>query len=139
MTRVENPQELQGMRRELETAVSAATVAEAQEEQAVNEAREADGRLAVAKMLGGAGEVGGWALEKDGIWKFLRKYGHFSGNMGFFVEIWTFLWKYCNFCCGNMGIFCWKFLWKCGNLCGNMEISVEIWEFSGNMGISVEI
>lgn len=42
-------QELQAIRRVLETAVSAATVAEAQEAQAVNEAREANGRVEVAK------------------------------------------------------------------------------------------
>lgn len=42
-------QELQAIRRALETAVSAATVAEAQEAQAVNEAREANGRVEVAK------------------------------------------------------------------------------------------
>mmetsp|Transcript_30070 Transcript_30070/g.48517 ORF Transcript_30070/g.48517 Transcript_30070/m.48517 type:complete len:378 (-) Transcript_30070:92-1225(-) len=42
-------QELQAIRRALETAVSAATVAEAQEAMAVNEAREANGRMRVAK------------------------------------------------------------------------------------------
>ena len=48
-----SPQELQAIRRALETAVSAATVAEAQEAMAVNEAREANGRMRVAKRLGG--------------------------------------------------------------------------------------
>ncbi|CAL1164148.1 unnamed protein product [Cladocopium goreaui] len=42
-------QELQAIRRALDSAVSAATVAEAQEVQAANEAREANGRVEVAK------------------------------------------------------------------------------------------
>ena len=136
MTRVENPQELQGMRRELETAVSAATVAEAQEEQAVNEAREADGRLAVAKMLGGAGEVGGWALEKDGnmeiseeIWTFLWKYGIFCGNMDISLEILQFLLrKYGNFLL-EISLEMWEFVWRFDNFMDNVlekdEVSVE--------------
>ena len=66
-------QELQAMRRELETAVSAATVAEAQEAQAVNEAREADGRVEVAKILGGNRGTRGFDPEKYG--KLQEKYG----------------------------------------------------------------
>ena len=68
------------MRRELETAVSAATVAEAQEAQAANEAREADGRVAVAKILGGNRGTRGFEPGKSGkVWKTPGK-GMDSGN-----------------------------------------------------------
>ena len=54
---VKSHQELQQLRSQLDLALSAATVAEAQEAMAVNEAREADGRVEQAKMLG-LGKVG---------------------------------------------------------------------------------
>ena len=76
-------QELQGMRRELETAVSAATVAEAQEAQAVNEAREADGRVEVAKILGGNRGTRGFDPEK--VWKT-------PGKVWILEILWTIWW-----------------------------------------------
>ena len=87
-------QELQGMRRELETAVSAATVAEAQEAQAVNEAREADGRVEVAKILGGNRGTRGFDP-----WESLEKYGKLQEKYGF----WKFYGPFYGFYGKHMG------------------------------------
>ena len=75
------------MRRELETAVSAATVAEAQEAQAVNEAREADGRVEVAKILGGNRGTRGFDP-----WESLEKYGKLQEKVWILEILWTILW-----------------------------------------------